>query len=60
MASGNNLFDFVMGYNFAKEMPFDARVTLFCQMVSQYESLFNITDTISEKEETEYAMVYPG
>jgi len=60
MASGNNLFDFVMAFQFAKEMTFEDRVTLFCQLISQYESVLNITEEINIKEEMEYALVYPA
>lgn len=59
VASGNNLFDFVFSYNFAKELSFDERVTIYCQLISQYEALFNVTDKFSSYKEIEYAMVYP-
>jgi hypothetical protein len=58
-ASGNNLFEFVLGYNFAKEISFDERVTIYCQLISQYESIFNVTEKFNMQKEIEYAMVYP-
>lgn len=59
VASSYNLFDFIMNYNFAKEVSFEDRVTVYCQLISQYESIFEITDKFNEKREIEFAMVYP-
>lgn len=59
VASSNNLFDFVLNYNFMKSVSFDERVTIYCQLVSQYESVFEITEQFAEKEEIEFVMIYP-
>lgn len=59
IAAGNNLFDFVLNYNFAKEVPFDDRVTIYCQLISQYETIFEVTDSFEERKEIEFAIVYP-
>lgn len=59
VASGNNLFDFVMGYNFEKEFSFDEKVTIYCQLISLYESSFILTNNYSSQQNIEYAMVYP-
>ena len=59
VASSHNLFDFVMNYNFLKEVPDDERVTIFCQLISQYEELFEITEQFNTTAEIEFAMVYP-
>lgn len=59
VASSYNLFDFIMNYNFAKEISFEDRVTIYCQLISQYENIFEITEQFEEKEEIEFAMVYP-
>jgi hypothetical protein len=59
LAGSNNLFDFVMNYNFNKEVAFDERVTIYCQLVSQYEEIFEITEEFNEKGEIEFAMIYP-
>lgn len=59
VASSYNLFDFIMNYNFAKEVSFADRVTIYCQLISQYENIFNITDKFEVKKEIEFAMVYP-
>jgi len=59
VASGYDLFDFVMSYDFAKDVSFDERVTVYCQLVSQFETILNITDKCESKEDIEFAMVYP-
>ncbi|AFL85108.1 hypothetical protein Belba_2556 [Belliella baltica DSM 15883] len=59
VAGSNNLFDFVISYNFSKDVSFEERVTIYCQMVSQYESIFEITDQFSEKGKIEFAMIFP-
>ena len=59
VASGKHLFEFVMGYDFAKEIPFDERVTIYCQLASQYEAVFNVTEKFNAQREIEYAVVYP-
>ena len=59
VASSYNLFDFLMNYKFAKEVSFEERVTIYCQLISQYENVFEITDKFEERKEIEFAMVYP-
>ncbi len=59
VASSYNLFDFTMNYNFVKKVSFEDRVTIYCQLISQYEDIFEITDQFEEKQQIEYAMVYP-
>lgn len=59
LAGGNNLFDFILNYDFDKEVSFDERITIYCQMVSQYDSLFKITDAYNSRQDTEFAMIYP-
>ncbi|WP_312076560.1 hypothetical protein [Chryseobacterium sp.] len=59
VAGSNNLFDFVMNFNFSKPVSFDERVTVFCQMVSLYDAFFEITGQVSEKNDVEFAVIYP-
>lgn len=59
MASSYNLFDFIINYNFAKDVSFEERVTVYCQLISQYDNIFEITDKFDEYQEIEFAMVYP-
>lgn len=58
-ASGNHLYQFIMQYRFPKELSFEEKVTVFCQMVSLYEKEFTIMEDYSKDNEVEYAMVYP-
>jgi hypothetical protein len=59
VASSYDLFDFVMGYDFSQDVSFDERVTIYCQMVSQYETILNITEKYKLKEDIEFTMIYP-
>ncbi len=59
MAGSYSLFDFILNYKFAKEVSFDERVTIYCQLVSQYEGIFEITNQFEEKDNIEFAIVYP-
>lgn len=59
VASSYNLFDFIMNYNFSKDVSFEERVTIYCQLISQYENIFSITNKYEERGEIEFAMVYP-
>ena len=59
MASSNNLFDFVMSYQFSKEVSFDQRITYYCQLISQYDTQFNISEEVASRMEIEFVLVYP-
>lgn len=59
VASGNNLFDFVMAYDYEKILLFDEKVTIYCQLISQYKSSFTLTEQYSSQKEIEYTLVYP-
>ncbi|SKB39439.1 hypothetical protein SAMN05660776_0928 [Salegentibacter holothuriorum] len=59
MATGNNLFNFLMNYNFLKEVSFPERVTLYCQLISQYEEIFEIISSYETFQDIEYTLVYP-
>jgi len=58
-ASGNHLFDFIRYYEFPREVAYEERVTLFCQMISMYDDDLEITDQYNRHNDLEYAMVYP-
>jgi len=58
-ASGNHLFDFVMNYKYQREVSFEERVTVYCQLISMFEEEFEVSDHFSRHDEIEYAMVYP-
>ena len=59
LASGHQLFDFVMGYQFEKDLSFEEKVTVYCQLISLYESSFEVTEKFASNQKVEYAIVYP-
>ena len=59
VASGNHLFEFILSYGFQNDVGFDERVTLYCQLISQYENEFTISETFNSHNDIEYVMVYP-
>jgi hypothetical protein len=59
-ASGKDLYRFVMDYNYPREVPYEEKITIFCQMVSMYETEFEVRDEYRQENELEYAIVYPG
>ncbi len=58
-ASGNHLYDFIMNYNFSREVDFSERVTLFCKIVSIYDKEFEITEKFGSRDNIEFAIIYP-
>lgn len=59
LASGYDLFDFICNYDYGREVSFDECVTIYCQMVSQYDTLFKITESYNNRQDVEYAMIFP-
>ena len=59
-ASGNNLFDFIMTYKYPREVSYEEKITIFCQMASMYETEFEVKETFKQDGKVEYAIVYPG
>ncbi|OQX22643.1 MAG: hypothetical protein BWK75_00230 [Candidatus Altiarchaeales archaeon A3] len=58
VASSYNLFEFILNYHFPREPSFDEQITIFCQLISQYEDIFKITDEYKIKKGIEYVIVY--
>lgn len=58
VATSDNLFNFILNYDFLKEVDFNERVTIFCQIVSQYEEELQIQDNYQTSNGIEYAMVF--
>lgn len=58
-ASGRDLFNFVLQYDYPKRIELGEKVTLYCQLISLYPEQMNITDHYSQHEDVEYVMVYP-
>lgn len=59
LAGSNNLFDFICNYDFGREVSFDESITIFCQMISQFDLQFRITESYNSRNNVEFAMVYP-
>jgi hypothetical protein len=57
--SRENLFDFLLNYQFVREVPFDERVTIYCQFISRFEDELDVTDDFLRHHTIEYAIVYP-
>lgn len=58
-ASGFHLLEFVMQYNYPKEVSFEDIVTCYCQLISLYENDFRFTDQYVMQKGTEFSIVYP-
>ena len=56
--TSDNLFNFIMNYDFTKEVDFDERVTIFCQIISQYEKELIIENYFQKTKDIEYAIVH--
>jgi len=59
LATSDNLFNFIINYDFLKDVDFNERVTIYCQIVSQYEQDLKIEDKFQVTGNIEYALVYP-
>lgn len=58
-ATSDNLFNFIMNYDFLKPVDFNERVTIFCQITSQYERELRVEEDFQTSNGVEYALVYP-
>lgn len=58
--SGINLFDFVMQCEFPREVLFEERVTIYCQLISLHEEEFDLSENFEQENEIEFAIVYPS
>lgn len=57
MATSDDLFNFIMRYDFSKEVNFSERVTIFCQTISLYEQDLEIKNDFQTVNNIEYTMV---
>jgi len=57
--SGNDLFGFLMKYQFVRDLSFEERVTVFCQIISMFENELDLSDKFLKQRNIEYIMVYP-
>ena len=58
-AQPEDLFSFLMRYPFRQEVSEEERTTLFCQIVSLYESQFRNSEEFGIYKNYEYARIYP-
>jgi hypothetical protein len=58
-AQPEDLFSFLMRYPFRQEVSEEERTTIFCQIVSLYESQFRISEEFGIYKNYEYARIYP-
>lgn len=58
-AQPEDMFSFLMRYPFRQEVSEEERTTLFCQIVSLYESQFRISEEFGIYKNYEYARIYP-
>jgi hypothetical protein len=58
-AAGHHLFEFIQRYSFPREVSFEEKVTVFCQVVSIYESELNITEQYQRQNNIEFALIFP-
>ncbi|MBK9286014.1 MAG: hypothetical protein IPM51_17090 [Sphingobacteriaceae bacterium] len=59
LAAGRDLFDFVMQYDFPKNLEFGEKVTIFCQLISLYPKEIELSDNYAETSDIEYVIAYP-
>ena len=59
LAGSNNLFDFLQSYDFGRPVSFDECLTVYCQLISQYDMHFRLTDQYQKRNDTEYLLIYP-
>lgn len=57
MASGHHLHSYVMQYQYPRDVSYEEKITIFCQMVSMYENELKIKEAFQKDEHVEYAMV---
>ncbi|WP_235985832.1 hypothetical protein [Mucilaginibacter segetis] len=59
LAGSNNLFDFLQTYDFGKPVSFEECLTIYCQLISQYDLQFRLTGDYQTRQNTEYLLIYP-
>lgn len=60
MASGDNLFHFVMNYSgYRIKMDDEAKLALFCQIATQYLDELHVGDEYRQQGRVEYPIIYP-
>ncbi len=60
LASGHHLHRFIMQYKYEREVSYEEKITIFCQVISMYEEELDVKDTYQKDGRVEYAMVTPA
>ncbi|WP_255474341.1 hypothetical protein [Pontibacter qinzhouensis] len=59
LAGSNNLFDFLQSYDFGAPLSFEECLTVYCQLISQFDLQFDLTEQYQTRQEIEYLLIYP-
>ena len=59
VASGDNLFDFVINYKFSRELSFNEKLVVFCQIATIFESEIVFTDRHASFNGVRYPLIFP-
>jgi hypothetical protein len=54
------LFDYISEYQYPREVSFEEKITIYCQMISIFEEEFDVSENFNRQNEIEYAIVYPA
>jgi hypothetical protein len=57
--SGQELFTFLLNYEFVRKVAFEELVTIYCQIISTFENELELSDNYLKYNNIEYAEVYP-
>lgn len=58
--SGKHLFDYILEFKYLREVSFEEKVTIYCQMISIFEEEFEVSENFNRYNEVEYAIVFPA
>lgn len=59
VASGDNLFDFVINYKFSRELSFNEKLVVFCQIATIFESEIVFTERHASFNGVRYPLIFP-
>ena len=59
VASRDNLFDFVINYKFSRELSFNEKLVVFCQIATIFESEIVFTDRHASFNGVRYPLIFP-
>jgi hypothetical protein len=59
IASGMNLYDFVINFEYPRQVSYEEKLTCFCQLLILYDDEIDIMDEYCTSNHTEYVIAYP-